>query len=1103
MTTNISKIQAALASVTQETTVALFNLNLDCSLFKVDAPAEYLPFGNALTKRRRTQAEGGSAHRIARKLGMLFEGIVPHTPELIKAYGTRASEIIEFHEKRLPSTSSGKSDYGPFTDYVGVDGTSIWAAATSSGAAISMHLLACLLAVAFTAEESVAIWEQVVEVRKEEISKSEGDGLLGFRTLAASTWDIPRQDLATWDASVRAWIRSANTAKELQCYQLRIILDNIDLPVHTSVDTYRSVIETWQTCLKMMDSLVRGNGQDIQNGGLFVAFRAWHIFPDLILLKDQKHIKQNDPLVKQGGTVTIGLERANGQNSSGVNWSLSLSHLKFYGDSERREGYLNSAKERVSIPDVWAFLLGFCFRIAGTNMTQVERKLRIAALVFDLLLSITQDVLEYPNKMKDHNRILEANWVYRLDRAIKHYSGCTDEEKKHFRQMMQLGHKSSQKLWDSANGPFLPITVQDVASYLAEHHKGVLPKFLRGSVSSIFSTPYPYMEIIYRRSRNFLRLWEIEKIEIGSLSGATAWNSLSEFLSQPDHPLDQNLVACDITKTPVLVKCQGGLSSTHHTILEDIFGPFELCTVESRDELKPQSDSRQVLYITLGYVRFHGIFRSGYKPCMDLLNISDIEFLFREDLVDGEFTMQQLTKVLPQPGEPGRRVFRYFLDMGVISSLYEKFNTPLINLSHLATCFVDRYPARVFDHEDTYNIYREDVLSYSRCRVDRRVDGQDDGQDDGRYFVSGDALLWALVPKRMTQSEAFQWIHYLESKGQTASETYPLLMAISSEDSLFVASQLVQDPSLSIRSPSTIIRLPGNIGKPGIVLLVSPSVPRHPNHENTLVEDAPFDGQLIDCFGDTTLHLTLTGYELPLELKGGKSGARHQGAWIFEATTSVHVAGKWVGDINPLQAPLFFDKDLESYWDAGVAGLEEGSSRDPHVYEWGEHIKRTNNIISPSAPSELQRGLLSRTSPGVKNCPIFRKKHDSYKSMVQAQRGSNEDLTSIDSWDEYFHRPSNPTVFRSRNNWAARLAALCFSENIKAPVIPIDPETCKCSVEKLLHYSGPYASKSGPDDEWLHISEGVMGVKLPKSAHPSFPKSTQQHQLEYYPIYIL
>ncbi|KAF3095906.1 hypothetical protein TWF102_006891 [Orbilia oligospora] len=95
--------------------------------------------------------------------------------------------------------------------------------------------------------------------------------------------------------------------------------------------------------------------------------------------------------------------------------------------------------------------------------------------------------------------------------------------------------------------------------------------------------------------------------------------------------------------------------------------------------------------------------------------------------------------------------------------------------------------------------------------------------------------------------------------------------------------------------------MPGNIGKPGVVLLVAPKSLRHPNHEDTLLADAPFDGELINCFKDSALHLTLTGYELPLELMEGEGGARHHETWIFEAATSVHAAGKWIGNINPLE----------------------------------------------------------------------------------------------------------------------------------------------------------------------------------------------------------
>jgi hypothetical protein len=107
----------------------------------MDAPAEYHGLGAALSTNRRNVAEYGTVHITARKLGALFEAILPETPRLIEAYGKRTSEIAESDVAQLHSAS----EKGIFGDYTGPDGTSIWAAATSGRSVISMHLLACML----------------------------------------------------------------------------------------------------------------------------------------------------------------------------------------------------------------------------------------------------------------------------------------------------------------------------------------------------------------------------------------------------------------------------------------------------------------------------------------------------------------------------------------------------------------------------------------------------------------------------------------------------------------------------------------------------------------------------------------------------------------------------------------------------------------------------------------------------------------------------------------------------------------------------------------------------------------------------------------------
>jgi hypothetical protein len=90
---SFGRITASLTSGIAEATATLLNVNLDFSLVKIEAPHEFSSVGAALSSLRRESAESGPVHTTARKLGALFEPNLPMTPNLIKAYGSRASEI--------------------------------------------------------------------------------------------------------------------------------------------------------------------------------------------------------------------------------------------------------------------------------------------------------------------------------------------------------------------------------------------------------------------------------------------------------------------------------------------------------------------------------------------------------------------------------------------------------------------------------------------------------------------------------------------------------------------------------------------------------------------------------------------------------------------------------------------------------------------------------------------------------------------------------------------------------------------------------------------------------------------------------------------------
>lgn len=96
----IGRFTASAVSAINENTLALANFNIDFSLIKVEAPVEYQGIRSALSHRRIENAEQGLLHRTARRLGALFEEILPPIKTLAEAYGRRASEIAESDKLR-------------------------------------------------------------------------------------------------------------------------------------------------------------------------------------------------------------------------------------------------------------------------------------------------------------------------------------------------------------------------------------------------------------------------------------------------------------------------------------------------------------------------------------------------------------------------------------------------------------------------------------------------------------------------------------------------------------------------------------------------------------------------------------------------------------------------------------------------------------------------------------------------------------------------------------------------------------------------------------------------------------------------------------------
>lgn len=188
------------------------------------------------------------------------------------------------------------------------------------------------------------------------------------------------------------------------------------------------------------------------------------------------------------------------------------------------------------------------------------------------------------------------------------------------------------------------------------------------------------------------------------------------------------------------------------------------------------------------------------------------------------------------------------------------------------------------------------------------------------------------------------------------------VISICFEDSIFVAGILLSDPIANNGDLGMNVRhLVGNVGQPGMVLMIAPLEPRirPQKYDASLVQHEIYDGKLCDRFLGTSLHLSFTEWKM---LLGSVSDSDNTGDIGYEvvqveAVIAVQDNGKWVADIDVLE------------------------------------LEREGSLFI-----EFQCSCDRTEKPPV-------------------------DVFSLDSWDQLLEPPAQPAVMRASNNWVARLAA--------------------------------------------------------------------------------
>ncbi|KAJ9137738.1 Nitrate reductase (NAD(P)H) [Pleurostoma richardsiae] len=850
---SMSKLSTAILAVPNELTVAAANFNLDFSLMKVEAPKEFHGVRDALSSYRRNEAEEGQPHVTARKLGALFEAIVPPIPNLTRAYGTRASDISSRSKAKTQ-----QSDAGIFTAQAGIDGTSIWAAATSGRGAFAVHLLACMLARIWKSHEAISLWVELVDRRRQDINDTYNNGnATEIAAIMASGQAFSRQQLASWDSSARSWLRTADADRRRQQTQLMLIINNVRVPVNAVKDPYNSVIKAWTSAMCAMELLVQGIPQRIQDGAVLLAMSSWHLYANMEVLVDEiRGIDQDDELMN-GGFITISAHGA-GSDKEGVFWSLPLSRMRYYSPPVTAARHVSSETSQVSLDEFWIIVLGIVVSQWDAVCPDVGKCCRFIASLSNLINQPT----------------ISVSWLKYLADAAANYTSARSVDRCQAERLLGLGMRRCRSF---LNDPEL-----DPPSFFGLGSFPILMSKRKGS-----------------RVRRYQANAPAPPAKLEDLEGVLANASL------------------DVEKVRSHLRDWWG-----HEVRGDSDGAMQ------------QSCSFTALvFATELYSSL-----SGATVNIETVKQPLYEAAWAQWTVNGnrpEYEKQPMSPVTASTRSSNRR-------------------------PDASSCST---PQSLFG---ALSASEEESLSDEQVLAEREKEDHDPDSTRGEDY-SRLAASFACIAM-------FETGEFNIDPGSLQA-----VMALSTGDSIYVASDLVSDPSEKTDT-QLVRRVLGNLGRPEIAFLVPPSRPMLREYDLKswhLINHLPFDGKFEDNFSSTSLYLSFTDFEMPLDV--GVRGLRDNLAVILESLVSVDDKGEHLGDLD------------------------------------------------------IMSMLHSRNLTLMREC---------LHQAGAVTRPDLDGLISIDSWVEFFDLPRSTAIVRAYGNWQARLAIATASVQLKKRTLVLPQNAC-------------------------------------------------------------
>lgn len=851
-----------------------------------------------------------------------------------------------------------------------------------------------MLARMWSGPEATSVWVELVEGRKQEIDTTYDPGdLMNYQVLAAARQDLTRPQLADWDASARAWLQTADEAKIREQKQLMLVLNNVKLPVDHNSSVYQSVTRAWKTAMTMLENLIMGMPQQVQNGAILLALSAWHLYPDIIVLGDTvAAVGLKDPLVASGGSLTIGLNDADRSgDKSGVYWSLSLAHLRYYGDPVVSSRSVGNDPSRITFEQLEMAVLGSLLRGWGIGRSQNVAAAQWFVALWDFLNRAAQAPETGSEKTAAQEFLVRRSWMEILVRAARRLVESESVEQESWLMLVTLGQRSGHSFLadrDHHPPPMFGLSgLKTLLPLLKSSEERV--KFLRNLAQDVGLLPMNtiirythsgFVEFATAVKHRFTSTKRQHSGEAREHERHVRWTGVPRCCCQE---LCGKACTCKLQGVVCVESCHAthagfqcrntASSETAHARFRD--EPSRIRSLGAAGEnhvslsevselaLRSATTAGVVLLPRINAFRTYigGLAANTGGLALDEYYEGPFDYLCGDPETAAIYVRRHSNSIeefLLRPLPPY---------MAKLSEVKHVLESDAVQAEALIA-YLDKRAPEIWPIHDA-----EQSDCYKSLKVFEKVAEVYKQMPDATVAVSVLCQTlccahWAAY-KSLSRSQTFACIAMFDS-GTLNIEPRMLkkVMAMSSGNSIYVAAPLLCDP-YEVPEPYEIRRVVGNVGRAGIAMLIPPQNPRvrEPKLESwNLINHADFNGTTEDCFKNTTLHLSFTGYEIPIDT--GSHGRQDVEMFLLESLVSVHDQGQWVADLDVLK-----------------------------------HVPRRRFRGGCSSDDRC----LS-TSHSKSAVPPFQ-------------------LTAIDSWEEFLDKPESVSIVRAHDNWAARLALTVLS----------------------------------------------------------------------------